>query len=86
MRDKPNSAQYLRQRSGEDWASAFFRTRDLWFTAPVDALRFLASRDPALGELAGQFLSAATLHDRLMAGRRFADTLFRDIPLPPRVD
>ena len=63
-----------------------FRIRGLWFTAPVDTLRFLASRDPALGELASQFLSAATLHDQLTAGRRFADTLFREIPLPPRVD
>lgn len=86
LRDKPNTAQYLLQLFFEECVSAFFRTRGLWFTAPVDTLRFLASRDPALGELASQFLSAATLHDRLMAGRRFAETLFRDIPLPPRVD
>ncbi len=86
LRDKPNTAQYLLQLFFENCVSAFFRTRGLWFTAPVDALRFLASRDQALGELASQFLSAATLHERLMAGRRFAETLFRDIPLPPRVD
>ena len=86
LRDKPNTAQYLLQLFFEDCVTAFFRTRGLWFTAPVDTLRFLASRDPALGELASQFLSAGTLHDRLTSGRRFADLLFRDIPLPPRVD
>ncbi|MBA3752696.1 MAG: nucleotidyltransferase domain-containing protein [Nitrospira sp.] len=86
LRDKPSTAQYLLQIFFEDCLSAFFRTRGLWLTAPVDTLRFLASRDPALGELAGQFLSAATLHERLTCGRRFADALFRDIPHPPRVD
>lgn len=86
LRDKPNTAQYLLQVFFEDCLSAFFRTRGLWLTAPVDSLRFMASRDSALGDLAGQFLSAATLHERLMCGRRFADALFRDIPLPPRVD
>ena len=83
LRDKPNTAQYLLQVFFEDCLSAFFRTRGLWLTAPVDSLRFMASRDPALGDLAGQFLSAATLHERLLCGRRFADALFRDIPLPP---
>jgi len=83
LRDRPNTAQYLLQLFFEDCVSAFFRLRGLWFTEPVDTLRFLASRDAALGELAGQFLSAATLHDRLTIGRRFADTLFREIPLPP---
>lgn len=86
LRDKPTTAQYLLHIFFEDCLTAFFRIRGFWLTAPVDTLRFLASRDPALGELAGQFLSAATLHDRLIHGRRFADSLFRDIPLPPRVD
>jgi hypothetical protein len=86
LRDKPTTAQYLLHLFFEDCLSAFFRIRGFWLTAPVDTLRFLASRDPELGDLAGQFLSAATLHDRLLHGRRFADSLFRDIPLPPRVD
>lgn len=86
LRDRPNTAHYLLQLFFEECVSAFFRIRGLWFTAPVDTLRFLASRDAALGELASQFLSAANLHDRLTIGRRFADTLFREIPLPPRVD
>lgn len=86
LRDKPTTAQYLLHIFFEDCLSAFFRIRGFWLTAPVDSLRFLVSRDPALGELVGQFLDAATLHDRLMHGRRFADSLFRDIPLPPRVD
>ncbi len=86
LRDRPSTAQYLLQLFFDECVAAFFRIRGLWFTAPVDTLRFLASRDPALGELAGQFLSAATLHDRLTVGRRMADALFREIPLPPRVD
>lgn len=86
LREKPSTAQYLLHIFFQDCLTAFFRTRGLWLTAPVDTLRFLASRDPALGDLASQFLSAATLHERLTYGRRFADALFRDIPLPPRVD
>ena len=86
LREKPSTAQYLLHIFFQDCLTAFFRTRGLWLTAPVDTLRFLASRDPALGDLAGQFLSAATLHERLTSGRRFAEALFRDIPLPPRVD
>ncbi len=86
LRDKPSTAQYLLEIFFQDCLAAFFRTRGLWLTAPVDTLRFLASRDPALAELASQFLSAPTLHERLTCGRRFADALFRDIPLPPRVD
>lgn len=86
LRDRPNTAQYLLQLFFEECVSAFFRIRGLWFTAPVDTLRFLASRDPTLGELASQFLSAATLHDRLTVGRRMAEAVFREIPLPPRVD
>ena len=86
LREKPGTAQYLLHIFFQDCLAAFFRIRGLWLTAPVDTLRFLASRDPALADLAGQFLSAATLHERLTCGRRFADALFRDIPLPPRVD
>lgn len=86
LRDKPTTAQYLLHIFFEDCLAAFFRIRGFWLTAPVDTLRFLASRDPALGEAASRFLSAATLHERLTCGRRFADLLFHDIPLPPRVD
>ncbi|MGC3975746.1 MAG: hypothetical protein QM771_15390 [Nitrospira sp.] len=52
LRDKPNTAQYLLQLFFEECLTAFFRTRGLWFTAPVDTLRFLASREPALAEVA----------------------------------
>ncbi|GMV50740.1 nucleotidyltransferase domain-containing protein [Nitrospirales bacterium NOB] len=86
LRDKPTTAQYLLQLFFEDCLVAFFRIRGFWLTAPVDTLRFVSSRDAAFGELAGLFLSAPTLHDRLQYGRRLADTLFHDIPLPPRVD
>lgn len=86
LRDKPTAAQHLLHIFFEDCMAAFFRIRGFWLTAPVDTLRFLASRDPALGEAASRFLSAATLHERLTCGRRLADILFHDIPLPPRVD
>ncbi len=84
--DKPTTAHYLLQAFFEECVTAFFRIRGFWLTSPVDVLRFMASRDQALGDVASQFLSAATLHDRLTCGRRFADILFKDIPLPPRVD
>lgn len=86
LRDKPGTAHYLLHIFFQECLTAFFRIRGLWLTAPVDTLRFLASRDPVLADLAAQFLSASTLHERLACGRRFADALFRDIPLPPRVD
>ncbi|MFO0729720.1 MAG: hypothetical protein U0231_12725 [Nitrospiraceae bacterium] len=86
MLERPTTAYYLLQTFFEECVTAFFRIRGFWLTAPVDVLRFMASRDQALGDLASQFLSAATLHSRLTCGRRFADILFKDVPLPPRVD
>jgi hypothetical protein len=44
------------------------------------------SREPGLADLAGQFLNANTLADRLNFGRQFADLLFKDIPNPARID
>ncbi|HET9960699.1 MAG TPA: nucleotidyltransferase domain-containing protein [Nitrospiraceae bacterium] len=86
MLERPTTAHYLLQIFFEECVTAFFRIRGLWLTSPVDVLRFMASRDQALGDAASQFLSAATLHNRLNCGRRFADILFKDVPLPPRVD
>jgi hypothetical protein len=39
-----------------------------------------------LGDLAGRFLTAATLPERLNFGRDLADTLFKDVPNPARID
>lgn len=84
--EKPATAQYLLGIFFDDLVSAFFRLRSLWLTAPADAIRFLTSRDPALGDLASRFLTAATLPERLQLGRQLADLLFKDVPLPARVD
>jgi predicted nucleotidyltransferase len=86
MVDKPGTAQYLLQIFFDESVTAFFRLRGFWLTAPVDVLRFMASRDPALGEKAARFLSAGTLEERFDAGRQFAGALFKDIPQPARID
>jgi predicted nucleotidyltransferase len=84
--DRPATALFLLNIFFEEFLSAFFRLRGFWLTAPVDLLRFLSSRDPALGELASQFLSAPNLAERLNSGRQLADLLFKDVPNPARVD
>ncbi len=83
---KPGTAQYLLTLFYEDCILAFFRLRGFWMTAPVDIHRFMFSREPALADLAGQFLSATNLADRLNFGRQFADLLFKDVPNPARID
>jgi predicted nucleotidyltransferase len=84
--DKPATAQYLLMNFFEDFVNAFFRLRGLWLTAPIDVPRFIASRDAALGELAGQFLVATTLPERLNCGRDMVNLLFKDVPNPARID
>jgi predicted nucleotidyltransferase len=86
LADKPATAQYLLMIFFDDFVNAFFRLRGLWLTAPVDIPRFITSRDATLGELAGRFLSAATLPDRLNCGRDMANLLFKDVPNPARID
>lgn len=70
----------------DDCTNAFFRLKGLWLTAPADLVRFIASRDQALGELVGRFLTASTLPERLNFGRDLADLLFREVPNPARID
>lgn len=84
--EKPGTAQYLLTLFYEDCITAFFRLRGLWLVAPVDIHRFMFSREPALADLAGQFLTATTLSDKLNFGRQFADLLFKDVPNPARID
>ena len=86
MADKPATAQYLLSIFFDDVVNAFFRLRGFWLTAPVDVPKFIASRDAALGDLAGRFLTAATLPERLNFGRDLADILFKDVPNPARID
>lgn len=86
LADKPGTAQYLLTLFYEDCVLAFFRLRGFWLTAPVDVHRFIFSREPALADVAGQFLTATSLTDRLNFGRKFADLLFKDVPNPARID
>jgi len=82
----PATAQYLLGLFFDYLVQAFFRLRGYWATAPADVLRFVSSRDAAIGELMDRFLTAASLDERLALGRQLADEIFKDIPLPARVD
>lgn len=82
----PATGGYLLALFADDIVQAFFRLRGFWLTAPADTVRFVMARDPAVGEALTQFLAASTLAERLEFGRQLADTVFKDIPLPPRVD
>lgn len=86
LENKPGTAQYLLTLFYEDCIQAFFRLRGYWLTAPVDIHRFMVAREPALADLAGQFLNATSLADRLNFGRQFADQVFRGVPNPARID
>ena len=86
LMDQPAVAQYLLGIFLEELLAVFFCLRGFWLTSPADMLRFVSSRDPAMGDLVSRFLTAATLTERLELGRRLADVLLKDIPNPPRVD
>jgi predicted nucleotidyltransferase len=86
LMDKPGTAHYLLTLFYEDCISAFFRLRGFWLVAPVDIHRFMFSREPALADLAGQFLASTTLDGKFNCGRQFADLLFKDVPNPARID
>jgi predicted nucleotidyltransferase len=80
------TAQLLLTAFFESVLQAFFRLRGYWLTAPTDVLRFVGSRDAAIGQLLERFLTAPTIPDRIAVGRQLVDLLFKDIPAPPRVD
>ncbi len=82
----PAAAGYLLALFADDALQAFFRLRGFWLTSPADTVRFVMSRDSAVGEGLTQFLAASALAERLEFGRQLAEEIFKDIPLPPRVD
>jgi hypothetical protein len=86
LADRPATAQYLLSIFFDDAINAFFRLRGFWLTAPADVPKFIASRDAGVGDLVGRFLTATTLPERLNLGRDLADTLFKDVPNPARID
>jgi predicted nucleotidyltransferase len=86
LMSQPATAEYLLATFFEELLQAFFRVRGLWLTAPVDMMRFAASRDGAFGNLLDRFQGAPTTAARLDVARQLAQQLFKDIPNPQRVD
>ncbi|MCG3778628.1 MAG: hypothetical protein JW388_1349 [Nitrospira sp.] len=86
LTDRPATAQYLLAMFFDDAVNAFFRLRGFWLTAPVDSLKFMASRDATLGDLAGRFLAATALAEKLNIAHDLANLLFKDVPNPARID
>ncbi len=86
LMNQPATAEYLLATFFEELLQAFFRIRGLWLTAPVDMMRFAASRDGAFGDLLDRFQGAPTTAARLDVARQLAQQLFKDIPNPQRVD
>lgn len=86
LQRKPANAQYLLILFVDRYLEAFFLLRGFWPTAPADLIRFLSSRDPAIGGLVERFHLEPTVAGKLNLGRQLADLLFRDIPLPARID
>lgn len=86
LQRKPAAAQYLLSVFFDQILTAFFRVRGLWPTAPADTIRFVASRDQAVGALLERFQLSPTLGERLAIGRQLTDLLLKEIPFPARVD
>lgn len=86
LRHQPATALYLLGQFTEDLLEAFFRLRGFWPTAPSDQLRFVMSRDAAIGELLDRFMIAPTISERLTLARDMANRIFLDVPNPPRID
>ncbi|WP_447976525.1 hypothetical protein [Candidatus Nitrospira bockiana] len=82
----PATAQYLLTIFFDHLLQAYFRLKGYWVTAPAEMLKFIGTRDPALGELFEKFLTAPSLPERLALARELADVVLKDIPLPQRID
>lgn len=86
MAHQPATAQYLLGMYADHALAAFFRLRGFWLTSPVDVLKFVMTRDAAVGELFDRLMTAPVLVERLAIGRQLAELLFKDIPHAARVD
>jgi len=86
LMNQPATAEYLLATFFEELLQSFFRIRGLWLTAPVDMMRFAASRDGAFGDLLDRFQGAPTTAARFDIARQLAQQLFKDVPNPQRVD
>jgi hypothetical protein len=83
---QPATSQYLLNLFFDDLLQAFFRLKGYWLTSPTDLLRFVTTRDAAVGDLLERAMTAPTLAERLAISRQLANLVFKDIPSPPRVD
>lgn len=86
MTHQPATAHYLLGIFADHALTAFFRVRGFWLTSPVDALKFVMTRDATVGELFDRLMTTPTLTERLSIGQELTDLLFKDIPHPARVD
>jgi hypothetical protein len=86
MAHQPATAHYLFGIFIDHLLSGFFRLRGFWLTAPADLLRFVTTRDAAVGDLLDRAMTAPTLAERLALGQELTELVFRDIPNAARVD
>ncbi|GKS58549.1 hypothetical protein YTPLAS18_20760 [Nitrospira sp.] len=86
LQRKSATSHYLLSLFFDHYLTTYYRLRGLWPSAPADMLRFLNSRDPAVGGLLDRFQQAGTLSERLDIGRQLTDVLLKDVPLPARID
>lgn len=86
MVHQPATAQYLFGIFLDHLLNSFFRLRGFWLTSPADLIRFVMTRDAAIGDLFDRAMSAPTLAERLALGQELTHLIFRDIPNPARVD
>lgn len=80
------AAQYVFNVFLDSALHAFLRLRGFWPTAPAETVRFVASRDPAFGEILEQAITSSPFEARLAAGYKLAAQLFQDVPNPQRID
>jgi hypothetical protein len=86
MLHQPATAQYLFGIFLDHLLNSFFRLRGFWLTSPTDLVRFIMTRDAAVGELFDRAMSAPTLAERLALGQELTQLIFKDTPNPARVD
>jgi hypothetical protein len=86
MLHQPATAQYLFGIFLDHLLNSFFRLRGFWLTSPADLVRFIMTRDAAVGELFDRAMSAPTLAERLALGQELTHLIFKDTPNPARVD
>jgi predicted nucleotidyltransferase len=83
---QPALARYIFSIYLDECINAFYYLRGFWLGSATDSLRFIIQRDPVLGDLIQQALTASELATQLELGRQIAQQLFKEIPAPARID